>query len=801
MKKTKRNWLITGILAVAMIFSCMLGLNINNQVKTAYATGPDYLAGSELKIETIIGGKHSTTFAGGKYLHLDPIDKNHYTNSVSAGADMEYDETTGVLKIFNTDNTYDNFDRYISIIATNTTDKKLTIKTYVGIVLYVLDFPHGDLTITNGEDCHNVWLDCQNKISITGKLTICGEIKCSFESSSVVGLYPDSNSWVSANELEILDSAALRVAPYSSNNTYTCAVNVGYLTLNTDGYLIINANGNTNNSFTYVLYVAYQLNFTKCLQLALCSPLDTVSSLTNSTYLKNAVDTAPIEGYDAVINRVKTGKYGDYGEDLYRREYDLSRLLNVTYNSNGGTGTMNSEDVRYNGKLTLPACTFTAPISKQFAGWAVGSADATPLRTPSMQIQIKEPTVIYAVWEDVPREFTSVPSNATKQVGQTFTATWAVNFDAVEYAVCIWNGSAWQELYHYDTQATPAGTQMSYDITSNVTGEKRYTIDCYYDEFHCETSNEFVITWEDAPADELTGTVAINGNLKFGATLTASLTNTNNTGTLSYQWRRNGENIVGATNNTYQVVADDIGYTMSVVVTSSIETGSLTATATSTIDKADGPDAPTGITATACTTNANNDGTITGLTNVMQYKLSTSEIWLDIENTTITGLTNGTYNIRYKETATHHAGASANVVVNAYNAPLQYGITVNKGTSSINTAVAETIITITANAPETGYVFDKWTSTDGITFADENSATTTFNMPSKNVTITATYKLAEIAPEPEPKETPRGGLGAGAVVGIVLASLIVAGIGGFAVYFFAIKKKTWADFVKLFKKK
>ena len=48
-----------------------------------------------------------------------------------------------------------------------------------------------------------------------------------------------------------------------------------------------------------------------------------------------------------------------------------------------------------------------------------------------------------------------------------------VNFDAVEYAVCIWNGSAWQELYHYDANTTTAGTQMSYDITSDVAGEKK----------------------------------------------------------------------------------------------------------------------------------------------------------------------------------------------------------------------------------------------------------------------------------------------------------------------------------------
>ena len=37
-------------------------------------------------------------------------------------------------------------------------------------------------------------------------------------------------------------------------------------------------------------------------------------------------------------------------------------------------------------------------------------------------------------------------------------------------------------------------------------------------------------------------------------------------------------------------------------------------------------------------------------------------------------------------------------------------------------------------------VFDKWTSEDGVTFANASSSTTTFTMPAKAVTVTATYK-------------------------------------------------------------
>ena len=47
----------------------------------------------------------------------------------------------------------------------------------------------------------------------------------------------------------------------------------------------------------------------------------------------------------------------------------------------------------------------------------------------------------------------------------------------------------------------------------------------------------------------------------------------------------------------------------------------------------------------------------------------------------------------------------------------------------------------------------------------------------------------------------KDGLGAGAIVGIVIGSVAVAGVGGFALFWFVIKKKKFADLIALFKKK
>lgn len=90
----------------------------------------------------------------------------------------------------------------------------------------------------------------------------------------------------------------------------------------------------------------------------------------------------------------------------------------------------------------------------------------------------------------------------------------------------------------------------------------------------------------------LTGTFKINGAAKFGQELTAALTDTNNSGTLTYKWYRSGENAPIATDtDKYTLTADDIGKTITAVVKSSTELGSVTA-ATKVVEKADGPAAP-----------------------------------------------------------------------------------------------------------------------------------------------------------------------------------------------------------------
>ena len=69
-----------------------------------------------------------------------------------------------------------------------------------------------------------------------------------------------------------------------------------------------------------------------------------------------------------------------------------------------------------------------------------------------------------------------------------------------------------------------------------------------------------------------------------------------------------------------------------------------------------------------------------------------------------------------------------------------YAVTVVNGKADRAKASEGETVTIKAQASDEGQVFYRWTSSDGVTFADARSSETTFTMPDHPVTVTATYK-------------------------------------------------------------
>lgn len=63
---------------------------------------------------------------------------------------------------------------------------------------------------------------------------------------------------------------------------------------------------------------------------------------------------------------------------------------------------------------------------------------------------------------------------------------------------------------------------------------------------------------------KLTGTVSIDGTTQVGETLTADTSKLGGSGTISYQWKRDG-NYIGANGKTYIERSGDVGYAIETV--------------------------------------------------------------------------------------------------------------------------------------------------------------------------------------------------------------------------------------------
>lgn len=131
--------------------------------------------------------------------------------------------------------------------------------------------------------------------------------------------------------------------------------------------------------------------------------------------------------------------------------------------------------------------------------------------------------------------------------------------------------------------------------------------------------------------------------------------------------------------------------------------------------------------------------------------------------------------------------------------PATYTITVENGTVGGNTTAVVNengSVTVVANTAPEGKEFKGWEVNGSIVSTD---ATYTFNA-TETLTIKAVYQNITTPEVPEITEPTNNGIGGGAIVAIVISSVLVLSCGGFALVWFVIKKKKWADLVALFKK-
>lgn len=76
-----------------------------------------------------------------------------------------------------------------------------------------------------------------------------------------------------------------------------------------------------------------------------------------------------------------------------------ARSFTITFNANGGTGSMEPVTVEEGSRYPLPACGFIPPVNMQFSGWAL-SADGSVIADGA--IMVTSNITLHAIWEPVP---------------------------------------------------------------------------------------------------------------------------------------------------------------------------------------------------------------------------------------------------------------------------------------------------------------------------------------------------------------------------------------------------------------
>lgn len=85
-----------------------------------------------------------------------------------------------------------------------------------------------------------------------------------------------------------------------------------------------------------------------------------------------------------VSTNIKVAFKADGGDNTY----------SVSFDSNGGTGSMASKEIYENSRMDLPQCTFTAPVGKEFKKWEVNGVE----KRPGDSVIVTENMTVKAIW-------------------------------------------------------------------------------------------------------------------------------------------------------------------------------------------------------------------------------------------------------------------------------------------------------------------------------------------------------------------------------------------------------------------
>jgi len=263
-------------------------------------------------------------------------------------------------------------------------------------------------------------------------------------------------------------------------------------------------------------------------------------------------------------------------------------LTDVTWSVSGGTG---STAIDASGLLTVDAA---QPAGSILMVTATSTVDSTQSGAATVTVTATPPPPVYAIslshgsFADGQEGYATPPAlavtvtntgnQATGDLSITLTGAYATEF-VVSPGSTISSISTATPTASFAVSPIPGLVAGTYTATVTVSGAN-------------VASQQFAVSFTVKAV--LTGVATIdNTSPRIGDTLTAALTGSNNTGTLTYTWKARG--VILGTGASYTVQAGDLGEEITVEVTSSAQAGAVTGVAGTALKKAApaAPGAPT----------------------------------------------------------------------------------------------------------------------------------------------------------------------------------------------------------------
>ena len=185
-----------------------------------------------------------------------------------------------------------------------------------------------------------------------------------------------------------------------------------------------------------------------------------------------------LDGLDdlkATVNGMKIEKMFNYANGNKRilvATFTVEDLITISFDPNGGTGTMQPMKVKSGENFTLPECTFTPPEGKEFAGWLAVNGNVYPageVVTFSIDQSLK------ATWKDtaevdVTQMFTDVTKNWAYpgiQYCVTHQLMSGVGGNLFAPKMTTTRAQIVQILYNLEGEPKVSGTTPFTDLTQN----------------------------------------------------------------------------------------------------------------------------------------------------------------------------------------------------------------------------------------------------------------------------------------------------------------------------------------------